>query len=919
MNSSGISAVKRLFQIQLFRHLSYHASQEIDFDYMLWGYFDWMNIKEVENFTSLYKNNGDLQARIIQNYDVHKLCIYSLENDSLAQEINDPSLPPLLTLSEIKGKYWSDNKEDAFKKIENDLQTAIKGNKKVKSRLFRSLGYSDFVIFLWSTNYQDSIDIIDNLRTDAYIHSTYSISGVKHQSELLPGNKGDLSLRVSVKSPEALSSTLITGFSAIPKDKRNEIEWDLFPVFGKYDYEVSFKNIDLKYFVDIYKRTFSPHAQFHSQNISYSNTRWLLKDGRSTKDFILKNIRDDEENPGDESDDGNGTNKELLKKAELVQKWEHNPESIKNELQKLMQLYFQVICNEASDPLLHDEIKTVTEVFFDLINQSQNGFSKEEPPDPKAITDYYKNVKKGIQTITQLYESRIQAFRFYTELPYHKYQCMENATKILLTYMKIVGGFNGIIQKINNSSPQQKPPKLPDLFFVTTYSDQQIESFTLFPDQNRRLIPIHINENDFFDIPYTIQIIIHEMSHFLCMADINKALFPSICDGLARKYFFELIFGQEIMDDQHEMLMKCFPISELTASLSKFLKDTIESAIGVIPDTYYNKPVEVYSAELLNAIREAFSLITSDFVTRGKELNSALNRISAKNRISLSSFKDIADCLVGRLQNYEDTTYLQRLWEIEVANIDKLLDKDELRKCWSILLDCIKDREKELKKNIKQHISNEWFSKIDVKILASGVKPHAVKYFLDHLAKTRLFENTALNNQFLAEHLLRFLNQSVASDWIKKGILRISMIYKEAFADYFMCSFLALSRDQYASLQKDFRDKMTNVFEENNMKDLEIRKLILDRAGVFPKNPSESTNNIDCGMNIDEIVQKIKDLKEKGFLPEPEDLFFRELREYIKSFYSSTEDQRSDIMLTFVETQWRKTESANSGGANVSN
>jgi hypothetical protein len=553
--------------IQLFRRFSNNDGfPKSRFHYMLWGYYDGMRYAIAKTFKEFV--GVDETDDNYREYETSRICLFShsLTEKDVKTFFSDSKLPPLLVITELKideGNYH--NNKDNLERSLNDLQDFISSstddflnkekltNNEIEWKLFRSLGYSEFVIVFRSLSYQYVANIINYLRGLSYskkhdsnknnhlLRSTYSTAGIQTKNmKSLPPHPMDVSVRFSFKKIINLQEMQAKLVEALKIDN-DKIQCNL--VFGKYDLDVHFREVPLNLFVGLFydlgkgypNPILDPEGNLRKTYIGRTNTYWLL-------------------NTSDDFEDNNPAIPNIKKNVIKLPAQGIDPLSINIAFHQLLRSFYQVSRDDASELLLVYELEEIIRVFSKLVDENYKGaqtqIEKGYPDDKTEFLDHYKSVELGLNLIFKLLQSRVQAFRFFSEMPTFNLQFMRSTTKIFVMYMTIIEEFEKIINVTREKSkPEDDDPQKINLFAVLDYA--KVTSEDLFPETSERLIPIVLNIETISEIPYSIFLLIHEISHYIQTPNRifrNRTLAKMFCQFLAEKILFLLFTGEDNLE-----------------------------------------------------------------------------------------------------------------------------------------------------------------------------------------------------------------------------------------------------------------------------------------------------------------------------------------------------------------------------------
>lgn len=484
------------FNVKLYRRLINHQkAKNSDFNFMIWGYFDGLQLNPIGKMKEFHIADQGTDFRLQNAYEIHHLCAYSRKysSEKISSIFEQVPNKPLLVLAELKlneniVKQFMEQYDDFFDQLQNYLEEKIAYFAKERNcdfdlLILSSLGYSDFILILRGSDYQQMVDTVNYLRALKYadkqnneinfLRSTYSISGVHLNSieEIQQEKKYNVSIRFSFRKIVDFCLVRDEVIKSLNVDK-GSISFGT--VFGKYDLDLEGKNVSLYSLVGLFNRIgnkkntglLDPQNDFQRNYIGYTNTRWLMD--LPVNDLNTKNDLQGIVAAGQHEDNFSEIINLLV------------PQSLKVSFIQLIQSFYQIERNEASEPLLIYELNKILELFT---KQIQDGLIYSEHLEQNEKKEYrknhFENIAKAINLISQLLYSRVQAFRFFSELPIYENRTSQSITKVFVMYMAVVEEMEKVINDIfRKQDPNDS--KFINLFVILGNSDI-VKSYKLFP------------------------------------------------------------------------------------------------------------------------------------------------------------------------------------------------------------------------------------------------------------------------------------------------------------------------------------------------------------------------------------------------------------------------------------------------------
>jgi hypothetical protein len=912
------------------------------FRYLLWGYYDGMEYSIAKNLAEFFSGDQSSDSeQTYQTFETKRICLYSnhVSEADMDAFLGDVTRQPLLVISELKideSNYPSSTERDdvSLDQLESFLLDSIKRSlviKKTKDnalqyRLFRSMGYSEFVIVFRTDHYQHVADVITYLRGLTYpfkveppnpsplLRSTYSTAGASiGMIESLPSYPVEAAVRISFKKMFDMQEMHQRLADALGIDSK-KIHCSL--VFGKYDMDVRFSEIPLNLLVSLFYDTknIPPKALLDHQGemykffIGHTNTRWLLdiNTGSEFKQHVFG---------------------ESGKVVINVPKMGIEPPSIKEAYEQICQTYYQIARDDASEPLLIHELDEIMQIFSRQVEENyknilaQNEDNDYEDKEDESIK-HYDSVKLGLDLISKLLQSRIQAFRFFSEMPSFTTQFIRPTTKIFVMYMTVIEEFE---KKINEARAQQRSydnqPQKINLFATLDYQDKVV-SHDLFPETKERIIPIVLNFNAFYDFPYNFLLLIHEISHYIQSPDRmkrNKFLTEMFCRYLAKTVLFRIITGEDHLAITNFEFVDKSVLEELEKLLYHFFFRQLWTNGKFIGR---GGSIRRFPASLLDEFDANYSFVDSNVANAYNIL--VADRIFQDNPADpkqlVVDLRSVLTQIWGKIYAGEDLTTISGLWywlldQAVGRNPAEILigkaDHRRLMKNWNNLIATVSARKELLILGSTRFFEKKWFKLIHRAIELIKNDPEPNTRLLSHLALHRMNENTKENCNAIAQAILQMMNGSEFRQELEDTLEKYKQLFIEARADFLMCKFLELRWEHYEWLIEIYKKRTQHGVTQEGLQELDLRKWILCNTNLYKKN-CEHLNWIPeaeiGGMPLNIISDYLNDFADDIYLTEEIDigrsLYF--LRQYYKGFspkdYENQHDFPEEIKL--IEHIW---------------
>jgi hypothetical protein len=862
--------------IKLYRRLVNHPdAKNTHFPIILWGYYDGLRYSFVEELNQYYEedysdqqNDEDINLNDEQQtYEIHRLWLYShnYSKDDITQIFNEKFYQPLLVLTELKinndlyqnpsGDLLAINRKITHQIIDTLSNISNNGND-FSFRVFSSLSYSDYVIVFRGGDYQKignaimllrgaKTTVSQNLSSHFLVNTTYSIAGSQNYSLNMANleNRYTISIRVSFRNH--------LDFNEAERIIRNETKFqdktrlEILPVFGKYDLDLLLKNVTVNEYVSAFyfpkeyniKGIFDPQSEFHQRYLGTTNTVWLLRLDNGAIVSPSNNQKID------------------LNYLKLDLDVIHSP-SLKKAFQHLVNNYYQLERNDASDPLLIFELHKLINIFYWDI--AENNEQIEKIGDGVSInshkTDQLINIEMGVDLISQLLRSRIQAFRFFSEIPTYNGEFIHSASKIFVMYMAIVEEMEKKINeyyKLNLKRKYDSERKIN--FFITLSYSEKIKSFDLFPNAKKRIIPIRLSSFSFIDFNYAIPMLFHEMAHFipnLNYKQLNLIIRRTICEWVSQRLVNILLTEEdrivELLEDEHT--------KQLINSLSTILSQELEQQLILSNHNDAIENVKDYAENLATDLVNENGFLSSDINHHHKNIQHEIQSLQAQN---------INDVLLEKLDRNISKLFsiiemggnFHNIFNVVIDCLSKLSmagyvsgeKRSDLEAELLILIDLIQKREDGLIRKWDRFLSLNWYEIIEKSINNSSLPTNEDLFY--YLGQHSSLENTKINRKKLIKKILKYFNSENYKNTVNWITSDLSYLTNEVQADFYMCKLLNMDLHIYSELLKLSRFYMKENMTPEMDRELGFREEIISQVLTCSQNQNENVLTENLLMN----------------------------------------------------------------------
>lgn len=933
MNDIGpLENCPSLAVIKFYRRLHNHTkARNSHFQYLLFGYFDGMKFIQKPSLESLFHNDqeqDDDGVSLSQIYEIQSLFLYSRRytSDEVNRFFNDINKPPFLVITELKLNekllvhFYKENHKDPLKSFEDIILPQIENFKsehqgeKLEYKIFMSLGYSELVLVFRTENYQIVSDIINRFRGATHPESatehhilrfSYTTAGVSiPQISQLPDINTDVSLRFSFRVPVSLETMKEKLTKALNIKKGNV---DYRTAFGKYDLELHATDVPIKDFMALYndhgqKRPhpiLDPKSELHKM-IGHTNTHWLFTVTNNYENF-----------PDDRIRSYHFPTKEVQLAEECI-----TLEPLRTGFHQLMQSFYQILWDEASEPLLTYEFIDVIRFFSKQIREDHTRIVKLNNPTSRSMQQAKHNeaLSIGIRTISQFLQSRIQAFRFFSEMPFYNLQYLRPATKVFVMYMAVIEEFERAFKNQTNSRSSHAHTIT---FFASLDYLDKVKSFDLFPETEHRVIPIIMSYSSFFNIPYNILLLVHEIAHYIQSpnrVNRNETITKMICNRITEDIYYRVITGEDNLwvdnldkADEHLTLrlherLRTFFFHQLWRKGTQIKK---------------NISIRAFPGLLWSQIQEEFLLDNKDVRKAFKECSEYLEVLSAQyeENESLPKLHHILEKTMEKIASYDDISLLKDLWTalVEADDIKNSIQPDQreaLKKKWKKIIGQFDRREKALLTTAEKLINAKWF--VIMEKLVSGLEDTPNIPMLSYLAKRHVIEDTPENREYIAKEIIKFMNSAEPKLELQRYIYTLSQLLLEARADYIMCKLLNLRWEHYEWLIDRYKERVDPEARDEGLTELDYRKAILSRTNLFQDKEKiiidpETDEEID-GMLIDDFIEILNFIDDEILEQWGNGACIKHLQEFYAGFTPGKPGSESDDLnhIHLVEQLWHE-------------
>ncbi|MBI9051954.1 MAG: hypothetical protein JEZ00_21240 [Anaerolineaceae bacterium] len=884
-----------------------------NFDFLVWGYFDHMNIREIHSLKEFYQENEIYtdHSRNHLRFESQRLCLYSDDPNcknivSLDYQKENQALP-LIAISELKFNHPTnmpdDNQKEYLAKSREEiihyLQQAIDDQNAtdLDFHTFSSLGYSDLVIVFRGRSYEKIMNLLKKLRHEpnnserSIVNSTYSITGVNVKQNISVDEQlADLSIRVSLKS--------IRNLEYVKKkilEKLDFFQPKFHAVFGKYDLDILCTAVNPQQYIYLcgldFEFILNPRAKEYCDFVNYTNTRWIIPNadefdinGNGTPDHMPEK--------SDEQID------ELINICKFIEENANLSASINSTLQRLLICFVQIIQNEVSEKKLADELH---DIFLDFLSLSlwnmgidkngQNQIKKKgdlrKPFDPSNKIDI-DSFEKGMQLIFEVIQNRVHASRMIFEMPSYNASILDTSTKISMMYSNIVNKFE---ESFPNRAGVNHQTEIQTNFFTLFDHSLTLETHSFFPDSidqaGKRLISIHLNNTAFYDFKHSIPFLFHEIGHAIPPANRenrNKAYAASFCAYIGQSIMGELLRTpnySEIEKRFHDQVQQA--ITNITDSVGNCILNQLWHSLQ--PDAK-KQHFRNFESIIVNSFMDEYSYNLPNFKEiYNKAINEIFEIVEQKNlqNDSINRFLSLFRTQLDTLNNIQgQNNNIQELWNRDIQEANNHLPEELIKTMqlnWDKFNDAIDEQSERISNNIADLIANSSFetelNNID-KFLLSGMNDSDINGLLEFLSQHYLLELRKTNLKKITLQIHNYL----ATYWTKDDILATAkyyhLLFTDIFADYNMIKSLDLNYSTYIKVLQEYSSiQKYQPFLSNYRDAAQIRKDTLLSINLFDLSDTLKNNEMSDKKEIKTIIRNFETLIK--YLLEEETIYINKL------------------------------------------
>lgn len=784
-----------------------------DFNYIVWGYFDWMTIESCKKSLIDLFIDHTLDYEVQKGYEEQILCVYPPQFQSFI--LNEPhhNKFPLIVITEVKifdKEIQRLGLELIKKEIEDELAKIFARS---SFQVVYSLGYSDLVIVFCVNSYEIVIDALIQLKNNQAIKSVYSIHGM-HKDRLFSwdNTKADTaSIFMSTKSNASFSEIIRRLENELNKTGINYLIEE-YPLLGKYDLELRISpetNVGMSHIASLFlpknnstkdsdnsldNILFSSNP-FHRENINYTRTRWVSNYKPHEQQSFTKGHREEKNDITDGQFNRLWKIGHRLAENKSIQGHKY-PHSLIIVLQDVLKYFWQIKNNETASPLLQNQL-------FKLITTLYKTMETDIEEDIQEID--IDCLELSIHLFSDLLQNWIQATRMVFEGPNYNLKFINSSTKIYISYFAII---EIIEQEIEALKKQNGINSSKLNFFPTINFTDLIKSHFLFPKSSyleEKIIPIRFDKTSFFSPSKSLPWLLHEMGHYQQFGRVyerNLAFLRTMCADIARQLFIFTVVGNEnsyLLDLNKEkwapIATKCIPI------LEKIIFDEFFIHIDkLINEPFFDNFVE----ELSKVIRHVFGFVDVEMETLSNELDQALETMIAKGIIDEESYlmySKLSDWLLDTIENGDEVEQLITFWQeskdfkLIQSNIFKIVQKIDnaykMKQNWFTNL-CGKIGSA-IFESLYEGSNLNFFDKSTIE--HPGL-PNQIVEYANYFANQGLIEDTPKNRATVNKQI----QNTIKTQNLSKEIYLYQDLFQETAADLFMIKILNLDKTQYDSI-----------------------------------------------------------------------------------------------------------------------
>lgn len=571
------------------------ASDNLNFDYYCWGWFDGLRAIRVKKFQeyqslSLRFTNSEEEEEIKaadQNCFRQKLLIYNTSETTEIDLLNNSQFNdlPLLSISIINlngGNQSIHNLSEYLKKVKEDqfCSSCLVYN------IFGVLSANNAVIVCRSNNYYDTKKFICSIRSFSLTNEIYTVFCTSNNLEELQNhwieqNKLKVCFQLSTKP----QFTPLEAESFVQK-YLNEAKFEEILSIGKKDYVFSYEiptNINFAneisdnenpnneivtncnehiskfvnfMFKDLYSKCPGSSSQILSSSTSFiydtslfKNLNFSIYESQSPS-FDLQSNKDlyNAVSPTDCFSKW----KDLIKK-EIEGKLSEN---FVFELNRLILRAYQLLCEYQRVGIDSPDILEGVNGFLQLTKESANKIdrNKEDVKDPSY---HLQSIILGLLSLNKLLDNReVNEFHDF-EVPKSNIFFTGNSYKLIEFYSKFSRDIIGLLEdwsfEINGLAPKH------NWFFLTTdgYSEVTVRRLFLNSEKNR-LLNARVPTELLYTPYYTMCMLAHELGHFAKIGWDRKLRNRHFMLSIINAFFVNISANSDINIDYDLFLQSFF-------------------------------------------------------------------------------------------------------------------------------------------------------------------------------------------------------------------------------------------------------------------------------------------------------------------------------------------------------------------------
>ena len=889
------------FVIKLYRWMVNTSliEENVNFDYMVWGYFDHMNIQKVSSLKDFYQNaDGEKYNVNYMRFESQRMCLYT--DDPNGEQITKKEFAlnhqplPIIVITELKlnldERSTRENRKIYRDQIINDLTEMINqsGTHELAFHCFSSLGYSDLVIIFRGRSYSRIMEIIKRFRylsivtapsdqNNIIVKSTYSITGVNlNELDFVDTASTELSIRISLKS--------LTSLDHIANELRNSPhfkEASFHTVFGKYDLDVYCPHINPQAYIKLFTKeenfVLDPNSPEYQKHINYTNTRWMISE------YLNPDSNREITNPYPDQPKNNGKIDDLVNICQFIVNGNIFSESINITLQRLLTCYIQIIQNEVSEKELTKELFGVFDDFLTLSLWSM-GFDKSEQleirksgklskpfDEPKKMD--VDSFKIGIQLIFDVIQNRVHASRMIFEMPSYNAGLLDTSTKIAMMYSTIV---ENIELSLNKSVANKAPKNITTNFFTLFDHNLSLETHTLFPSEinvsQKQLISIHLNNASFYDFKHSIPYLFHEIGHALPSSNQerrNKEYAKALC-----AFIVQTILGKLLKNSFYGEMAHRFP-TPLQDILNQIVNGIKNHIVGLLWKQFSsaekNQNYKDFQKTFLDAL---LKLYTFDVTKIKQTYNQSIEALFAeqKNFRDQDTFQTFLELFNHRMKTFRaertDTKEINIFMERLLHALEGDLSGNSIQVIenqWALLNEAIKIEDYRMISKIDQLIKQNYFDEGIARIheyLQDPNQNNELNGVLEFLAENHLMENRKSSYTKINNKILTYLVDPINVGNINSIADFCSILFNDIFADFYMIKALNLNFEVYQDILINFSAlQKYQPYLADYKYAIDIRRSALETIQIIETNvPQESTEtDIDTSIETNTILRYFQD------------------------------------------------------------